>query len=120
VGFKVEPHAINTKAPATLSYMTLLNKIGNSKPITEEELKANILSEMQTFFVEEKNFKTIFPTEVKDMDRKTLKEFLTEAMRKKSRIRGPNSLATRGTTLIRYTIQSLSLLTVKEEISKLG
>ena len=114
VEFKVEPYAINTKAPATLSYMTLLTKIGDSKPLTEEELKTNILTEVQTFFVEEKNVKTIFPTEVKDMDRKMLKEFLTEAMRKKSRIRGPNSLATRGTTLIRYTIQSLSLLTVKD------
>jgi len=48
------------------------------------------------------------------MNQETLKEFLTEAMRKKSRIRGPKSLATRGTTLIRYTIQSLSLLTVKD------
>jgi len=114
VVFKVEPYAINTKAPATRSYMTLVGKIGNSKPPTDEELKANILSVIQTFFKEEDNVKTLFPMDIKDMNRETLKDFLTEAMHKKSRIRGPNSLATRGTTLIRHNIQSLSLLTVKD------
>ena len=117
MGFKVEPYAINTKAAATRSYMTLLDKIGNNKPLTEEELKENILTVVQTFFVEEENFKIIFPTDVKDMNREMLKEFLTEAIQKKSRIRGPDSLATRGTTLIWYTIQSLSLLKV-EDIKK--
>jgi len=94
--------------------MTLLDKIGNSKPPTEEELQANILLVIQTFFAEEDNVKILFPMDIKDMDRATLEEFLKEAMQKKSRIQGPNSLATRRTTLIRYTIQRLSLLTVKD------
>jgi len=94
--------------------MTLLDKIGNSKPPTEEELQANILSVIQTFFAEEDNVKIIFPMDIKDMNRAMLEEFLKEAMPKKSRIRGPDSLATGGTTLIRYTIQSLSLLRVND------
>jgi len=102
------------KAPATRSYMTLVGKIRDSKPPTEEELQANTLSVIQTFFVEEDNIKTLFPMDINDMNRETLKEFLTEAMRKKSQIRGPHSLATRGTTLIRHNIQSLSLLTAKD------
>jgi len=74
------------KAPATRSYMTLVGKIGDSKPPTEEELQANILSVIQTFFVEEDNVKILFPMDINDMNRETLKEFLTETMRKKSRI----------------------------------
>ena len=102
------------KAAATRSYITLLNKRGNSKPLTEEELKGDILTEFQTFFTEEKNVKTLFPAKLQDMNRDTLKEFLTEAMRSKSRIRSPNSLATRGATLIRHTIQSLALLKIED------
>jgi len=96
------------------SYCTLVDKIGDSKPLTEEELKANILLVVQTFFVEEENFKILFPTDVKDMNRETLKEFMTEVIRKKSQIRGVDSLASRGTKLIQYTIQSLSLLKVED------
>jgi len=81
VEFKVEPYTINTKAPATRSYMTLLDKIGNSKPSTEEELQSNILSVIQTFFTEEDNVKILFPMDIKDMDQATLEEFLKEAMR---------------------------------------
>jgi len=91
-----------------------VDKIGDSKPLTEEELKANILLVVQTFFVEEENFKILFPTDVKDMNRETLKEFMTEVIRKKSQIRGVDSLASRGTKLIQYTIQSLSLLKVED------
>jgi len=106
------------KASATRSYYTLVDKIGDSKPLTEEELKANILLVVQTFFVEEENVKILFPTDVKDMNWETPKEFLTEAMRKKSQIRGKDSLASRGMKLIRYTIQSLSLLKA-EDMKKL-
>ena len=48
------------------------------------------------------------------MNWETLKEFMMEAIRKKSQIRGVDSLASRGTKLIRYTIQSLSLLKVED------
>jgi len=84
VGFKFEPCTINVKAPAARSHMALLDKIGNSKPPTEEELQANILLVIQTFFAEEDNVKMLFPMDINDMNRETLKEFLREAMRKKS------------------------------------
>jgi len=114
VGFAVQPYAINTKAPATRSYYTLVDKMGNSKPLKDKKLKENILWEVQTFFVEEENFKTLFPTDVKDMNRETLEGFMTEAIRKKSRIQGVDTLAVRGAKLIRKTIQSLSLLKVED------
>jgi len=89
VDFSVQPHAIkpiNAKAPATRSCYTLVDKIGNSKPLKDKKLEANILSEVQTFFVEEENFKTLFPMDAKDMDHEMLLEFRTEAMRKTPRI----------------------------------
>jgi len=82
VNFTEHPYSINTKSPATRSYYTLVDKIGNSKPLKDKKLQANVLSEVQTFFVEEENFKTLFPTDVKDMDRETLLEFITEAIQK--------------------------------------
>jgi len=69
VNFTEHPYAINAKGPATRSYYTLVDKIGNSKPLKDKKLKANILLEIQTFFVEEENFKTPFPRDIKDMDR---------------------------------------------------
>jgi len=44
VNFTAQPYAINTKGPTTRSCYTLVvDKIGNSKPLKDKKLKANIL-----------------------------------------------------------------------------
>jgi len=115
VKFMVHPYAINTKAPATKSYLTLITKIRDTEPLDTTALTSDILTELATYYTGKKDFKTIFPTDPKDMDRAKLQEFITEAMRKTSRIRRSNSsMPARGTKLIRHTIQGIAHLTVKD------
>lgn len=86
MNFIVHPYTISAKAPATQSCYKLVNKIGQSEPLKEKDLKANILSEVKTFFSKEKNMKTLHPEDPKEMDLETLLEFPKEAIPKTLRI----------------------------------